>query len=231
MPKTLGFHAALTLAIKVTAAAVSYAFVFALSRMMELGDFGTVSAIMTASLLLSVVGSVGQKEMILRFIPPLKAKGGQKEISGLINAAFSLSFAISLGIWLLGSLGAFLAARMGYVANWQPIALGLLLIPMVGWIDLQAALARSYQAIATALVPKEIAWRAAAAVAIGALFYLGGGHKVGLTAALSCLIATLGALIVLQALALRRMTHLPRIKPGAYFAQGTDWKPTVSVVI
>jgi O-antigen/teichoic acid export membrane protein len=71
--------AALSLALRLAGAGMTYVFAVVMARIMTLADFGLVSSLMSAAVVISAAASVGQSLAIVRFIPPLVFKGQSDE--------------------------------------------------------------------------------------------------------------------------------------------------------
>jgi len=166
--------AILTFLLKIAAAATSYGFVFILSQTMSVADFGFVGTLLTASLVLAIIGAAGQQVALLRFVPALLVANKETDAGVLVARSFRLSLGGALILWLVGAACAFVAAKLGYITDWRVPALGLMLVPLTGLIDLQAALARAQHAFVLALLPKEVLWRASTGLAILVMYFAGG---------------------------------------------------------
>ena len=223
------FEASGVLLIKVTAAAVSYIFVLLLARMMAPADFGIVGALLTGSLLLSVTGILGQRTALLRFIPPMRKLQGDAaaQTRNMINRAFTLGLIgmMALTVVLAGAL--LLADSIGLRAVPWPVMAGLALIPLVGWIDMQAHLARAWRSVVLALVPKEILWRAFVLAGAGAVYWWGGGADLALGTVVALMIGVLVVLIMGQGALMGRTMPRPKLDPATLRDTPEDWRRTV----
>lgn len=216
-PTSLASDANRALAIKLLAAATTYGFSIFLARLMGARDFGTVAFFLNAALFLSVLGARGQQVAALRFLPPMIASGDVGGQKTYLRRTFWLTGTGSLAVFALALVGALGARRLGWLADFSTPALvaGLALVPLVGWVDLQSHLARSYQRLTLALAPKEILWRALAALAVAAMVAQGARPAPGAVAVLAVLIATLALIAAGQGLLLARAMALPRRGPAA----------------
>lgn len=223
------FEASGVLLIKVTAAAVSYIFVLLLARMMTPADFGIVGALLTGSLLLSVMGMMGQHTGLLRFIPPMRKLQGDDAVQtrNMINRAFTLGLIgmMALTVVLAGAL--LLADSIGLRAVPWPVMAGLALITLVGWIDMQAHLARAWRSVVLALVPKEILWRAFVLAGAGATYWWGGGADLALGTVVALMIGVLVVLIMGQGALMGRTMPRPKLDPATLRDTPEDWRRTV----
>ncbi|MGP9788665.1 lipopolysaccharide biosynthesis protein [Roseinatronobacter sp. NSM] len=223
------FEASGVFIIKVTAAAVSYIFVLLLARMMAPADFGIVGALLTGSLLLSVTGILGQRTAILRFIPPLRKLQGDdaEQTRSMINRAFTLGLTGMIGLTVLLGVALLIADSTGLRAVPWPVFAGLALIPLVGWIDMQAHLARAWRSVMLALVPKEILWRALVLVAAAAVYFWGGGEDLALGTVVALMIGVLVVLIMGQGAVMGRTMPRPRLDRSTLRDTPQDWRRTV----
>lgn len=175
------------LILRVLAALVTYGFVVGMARMMSVADFGVLGVIMSLALIASVVGALGQRLALLRFVPPLLA--AQKPTRPLISAAFRLAMIGNGCVYLLLLAGVLLRGQDVAV-----LALGLLIVPLTAAIDMQGHLGRAYKSLSLALVPKDILWRLLSGLVV-ALIWLNTGEPVSVTAVFTILIAVLIGLI------------------------------------
>lgn len=227
MGRSLNAGAALTLAIKLLSALVSYGFIYILSQRMEVEEFGFIGALLTGSLLFAVIGAMGQQIAILRFIPPLRAARNVTGVQAVLRQSFRLGLIGSLGLWGFGAGISYLAAGMGYIADWRPVALGLVLIVLVCRIDMQASLARAWQAIGLALIPKEVLWRVAVGAAILVILLSTGQSKIGLYQVIFLLISVLLVLTLGQAMLIRRMLKTPRARLSDTQHLPPEWRASI----
>lgn len=227
MTSALKTGAALTLAIKFVAATVSYGFVYSLSQMMSIKDFGFVGALISSAFLLSIVGAMGQQIAILRFIPPLRVQGKYGEVGATITRAFRINLLGGLSICTLGAMGGFLARWLGHGGAWVPFTLGLTLVPLIGWIDMQASLARAYRGIAIGLIPKEVLWRALSALAVLLIYLMAGQRPVSLTTVIWVLITVLALLIFVQSRLMQTRLNTPSLIAASAQAPAPEWRKTM----
>lgn len=192
------------LGLRVAGAAMTYAFVIAMARLLSPEDFGILATLMAASLFLSILASAGQQLALLRFLPPLLARGQSSAASALAARAGLTAAAGNLALWVILAGAVMLADTLGQVERGPLLAFGLSIVPLVGVIDFQAHLARAYRLIMLAILPKDVLWRlismGMALVAAG----LSGATPLPLGTVLAILIAVLAGLILAQAAACRR---------------------------
>ncbi len=200
--------------LRIGAAGMTYLFVVALARMMNVADFGTVGTIMSASLLFSVIGSLGQRMALLRFVPPLIEAPDAPPPVTTIARAFRLALSGNFVVFLLLAAAALVAGAFGWVQNVPLILFGLIIVPLTGMIDMQAHLARAYRSIVLAILPKDVFWRLISMLLLGAV-YFGTGRDVPLWLAFAVLAGVLVLLILGQGAVMRRRLGVPGILRGA----------------
>ena len=209
-----------TLAIKLAAAATTYGFTIFMSRALGLEAFGAVAFFLNLALFLSVVGARGQQIGALRYVPGLVER---RETAAL--GAFSRRALLRTLVGTLVLTG-FAGGVLALVGQQYPLALalpGLLLIPLVGWIDVQTHIARGGQLIGLALMPKEVAWRLIAGLVAAAIFWATGGH-LGAGTVLWVLVVVLCAVTVVQGRALRRLIPVFNRKCQSAAAANPVWR-------
>ncbi len=221
-----------TLLIKLAAAGATYGFTLVMARVMPLEAFGAVAFFLNLSLLLSVVGARGQQLSALRHVPGLVQRGDRAGLQAFSDRAIRRAVAGALGVAVLAG-GAMLAAGTRF--STRDLVAGLLLVPLVGWIDMLSHLARGHHRLMLALVPKEILWRAIVALAVLGAAAAGLAPPDALMV-LALLGATLLALGTALGLLLWRATGIrpwPGVARGAQAgawrdAEGPFWLTSVS---
>ncbi|WP_373355998.1 hypothetical protein [Pseudoroseicyclus sp. CXY001] len=199
----LGSALAISLAAKFAAAPVAYLFLLLLARLLGAEGFGQVALVLSAAGFGALLAGAGQPTLVLR---ELSARGPAGAVWG---RALALS---ALGA-LLGAAGLAVALRLGFgtrLTPGVPLAGGALLAALVG-AELFSHALRAGGAPGLALLPRELAWRALAGLA------LCGAAAAGLhptpAGVLWLMAGVLALLVGLQAAAGRR--HLPRPVRGA----------------
>jgi len=226
--KSVGKTAAFALAIKVFAAAVTYGFTVALARMMDVNDFGIVGTLLTAALFLSVCGAFGQRMALLRFVPPLIEQKDAIQIKSQISHSFSLAAKGNLAVYLIALAGIIYAFYGSESHRLSTLALGLLLIPLVAWIDMQAHLARAYKAVALALIPKDVLWRLMTGLIIAVIYFSTNQQPVSLELVVYILIAVLVILIAAQAKLMWARLRIPALSIRTNTAGTQKWRQSIT---
>ncbi len=210
--RALPGRANLALALKLAAAGVGYLFMILLARAMSLEGFGTVAFFLNLALLMSVLGSFGQQMALLRFVPPLAAAGDLGQIRLLLRRAAlragSGTLIVSALLLVLFMSGTPAARGVPGGISLRDMLLGLALVPLTGWLELQAHLARGFHLLALALAPREILWRIGVGAAVATAWFMQGGTPVSSGIVLALLAGGLIVAGAAQARILWRRTGL-----------------------
>lgn len=150
--------AAKSLILKLTSALVTYIFLIILARITTPEDFGLVGTILSASLFFSVLGCLGQRMAVIKFVSPVNEV---KKWSLLFTDSFWFSLKGSAIVYiLLCTLMALFIDFTNFRREELPLLfLGLLLIPSMACIDMLSHLARARGMIISSIIFKEILWR------------------------------------------------------------------------
>ena len=228
-PMKLSALANRTLVIKLIAAITTYGFTILLARTMAPQEFGKVALFLNLSLIMSVIGARGQQLSALRFAPPLTEKNdvsGRAVFFGMAARKAATGTIIAFSICLCA---AFLTQAFGGFALYSvaQIWLGLALIPLVGWVDLQSHMARGCGLLRLSLIPKEIAWRAGAGVVVLGLFLIQ-KQTLNTTDVLLSLALCLLLIATLQARHLVQEIGLPNFRNLTTDDHKKDWNGTTN---
>ena len=196
------------LIIKLIAAAITYGFSVLLARTMPTPEFGKVVLFLNAALILSVIGARGQQIAALRFLPPLVQVLDKDSQITFQHHLYCNAAPTTLAIFAIALGGAVITLQSGGLLEYSlvQLVLGLLLIPLVGWVDLQSHIARGYHLILLSLIPKEILWRGVTAILVLVLFLSGGMTLISATPVLLALTLTLFLIGLVQRLWLAQRT-------------------------
>ena len=215
-----------TLALKLVAAATTYGFMLMLTRAMTLDGFGAVAVFLNCALFMSIVGARGQQLAILRFLPPLAASQDFPGIRRFVLDAARRATVMTL----------VLTGLIAALANWLPTSAanpalagsllvpGLLLIPLVAWLDFQSHLARGFHLINIAVVPRDILWRAGVAMVVYWHFTTNDRSPVSPEFVLYALLAGLVVLAIAQAFAIVRSVGLANLAGVGPSRADTSWR-------
>jgi len=222
---TLSALANRALLIKLAAAAITYGFTILLARTMLAQDFGKIAFFLNLSLVLSVVGARGQQMATLRFVPPMIANHDLAGIRQFLSLALPRAAVGTAMVFSAVLCSAIIAKSAGMFAQILPIEiwLGLALIPLVGWVDLQSHLARACNLLSLSLVPKEILWRGAAGLIIVGLWMSQSRSSITATQALLVLALVLVLIGAVQARILAQKSGISTAKPVLPAKSGDEW--------
>ncbi len=218
------------LIIKLIAAATTYGFSILLARTMPASEFGKVVLFLNAALMLSVVGARGQQIAALRFIPPLVQNCDRRGQIVFLRHLFRIALPTTLVLFALALIGAVITQQTGGLSEHSlaQLFLGLSLIPLVGWVDLQSCIARGYHMVQLSLIPKEILWRGATAVIVILIFLFGDLTPINANAVLLVLLLTLFIVGLGQTLWLVRKIDLPAKLPIMKQDTPREWHTTTN---
>ncbi|MFV2002797.1 MAG: lipopolysaccharide biosynthesis protein, partial [Paracoccaceae bacterium] len=191
---------------------------------------GQVVFFLNSALFLSVLGARGQQIAILRFVPPLLAGDAPRWPAHFMRRALTKAGTGTFLVWGAVTLTALGAQSFGALPGYGAIVLilGFALIPAVAAIDLLSHLARACALIQLSLIPKEIAWRGLAALAILAIFFATGQRPPGAITTLTILLTTLLLLTLAQYFVLRTRTRDLRTHTQPARAQSCDKRTTTA---
>lgn len=220
-------HARQVLLMKLFAAASTYLFIIILARVMRPEDFGQVAFFLNATLLISVAGACGQQMAVLRFVPQFRAQDRQSALPPRIRVAFAKAI-------FGGIVGALICLAIYWIARWfgfdgfEPVVvlLGICLIPVVGWIDMQSHLARALGHYQASLLPKEILWRVGSGALVIGVFIENSNSSVATETVLFTLLLVLIILAVGQQRYLGKQAafiDIWRQVPSAQTDRDKDW--------
>ena len=186
---------AVALGIKVGAAGLSFLTFLVLARVTSLEDFGRIGFGVSLAGALGVVGSYGQRALVLRYAPAYASDGDARRRRGLLRFGYA---AVAAGCGALG------AALVAFDLFWPgletrgPIAMAGLLTLALGVAEYQVYALRSLAGLVLSQAPRDLLWRLLA-IAAAAPFLLDGARRLSATEALGLLALALVVVTVLQA--------------------------------
>ncbi|MBA4802331.1 MAG: lipopolysaccharide biosynthesis protein [Euryhalocaulis sp.] len=196
---------AAALIIKIAAAGLSFLMFLTLARAMSPADFGRFGFAFSLATVLAVLGSFGQRMLVLRFAPVYAEAEDHARLAGILRAGYVTVF---IGCGLLGAgaavSGLFWPAPES--RTWLAAAGALTLA--LGWAEYQAHVLRAFGGMTLALAPRDIFWRLGVIAAAS-------GAALGLTPLLD---AASGLWItggVLAAVTLTQAGFHPATRPAA----------------
>ncbi len=212
---------AMALAIKVAAAGLSFLMFMLLARASTIEEFGRFGFAFSLATSLAIVGSFGQRMMVLRSAPAYATDGDQRRLTGIVRYGYLRVFLGCLAVGLVPAIVALVWPNMehrGYLV--ASVALTL----ATGLAEYQARALRAVTGMFVALAPRDVFWRVAVSLLAGAWIFLAMPPMTA-SAALTFTAALLFAAVGIQAMfhPLTRPHSLFRA-PAAYDL--TEWRRT-----
>lgn len=193
----LGFSRSLaSLLIKVLTAGLTYATYVVMSRLMAPDEYGYFAFGLSLATVLAIGASMGQQTAILRYWPEEQVAGRADRAALALRAGGALTVLAGVVLSLaLVVIGLALTNLAGVSPVAHVYAAAALILPLALAEYLSSAL-RAQGSVWTALVPRDLVWRALLPLLVGGLFLVGitlsGGSALLLTA------VVLGAALWLQ---------------------------------
>ncbi len=152
------------LLIKIGAAGLSFLMFLALARAMTPEDFGRFGFAFSLATILAVLGSFGQRALVMRFASIYHQEGKQSLLRGVIRSGYRL---VILGCGTLGvATACFGWFWHGLEHRSYYLATGVFIL-ILGLAEYQAHLLRAFGGMTLALLPRDILWRAGVIVFVG----------------------------------------------------------------
>lgn len=150
----------LAFAIKLGSAGLSFAMFVLLARAMDRADYGVFGSIFSLITLLAVIGSMGQRPVVLRFGAAYHETQHHALRRGVIQRGYAIML---LGCFFIGGLGALIYTFSGTLTGgavdlgWIAAITGLTL----AWalVEYQSFVMRISSGVALSLIPRDIIWR------------------------------------------------------------------------
>lgn len=168
---------------KICAAGVSYGFILLLAHIMSPRDFGQVVFLINSAALASIIGACGQQTAIIRFVPSLISSNHNDDLNKFLTNALAQTLLIT-GIV---SLIAFPLYFFTQATSLTALALGVFLIPLIVFIDIQSSLLRAGGKFQASILPKEIMWRLISGIVLIAVVNTQTGKFISVEQALGVL--------------------------------------------
>jgi O-antigen/teichoic acid export membrane protein len=148
-------HSFVAFAIKVASAALSFGMFAALARATSPEEFGRFSFGFSLASFLALVALMGQRNLILRFVPIYATRNQPGHLKGLVQFSYGLVMSVALAFVLFGLVLHWILPDLvpGYL-----LASLVLILPMAV-SDLQSGLYRGLGMVAGAISPRDIFWR------------------------------------------------------------------------
>lgn len=156
-------QAGYALVLRALWAGISFISAALFARWFTAHDYGNYASITSLITFLSVVCGLGMPNALVRMIGEFGGDAPRPEQAGLahgaIRAAHAGALLASVGTALLIVAGALLLYKLGAVPEPLVYVAGAVLLPAFTLTDVQAAAARSYGQVFTALAPRDVIWR------------------------------------------------------------------------
>ena len=146
---------AVAFVVKVLAALLSFLMFMAISRVLPETAFGQFGFAFSLVTMLSLIGSLGQRSMILRFAGAYQADASTERLNAVIQFGYKLVLA---GCALTAALLLLPAFLMPGLPDYLYASAAFTLV--LGFAEYQAHALRSFGSMARALVPRDLVWRA-----------------------------------------------------------------------
>jgi O-antigen/teichoic acid export membrane protein len=191
--------------IKLASAGLSFAMFVVVALVTDERQFGLYSAAYAGASLVSFFATIGQQSTVLRFWPQY-ASAGQ---IGIANRLMARALMVIVGSLVVSSavivLIGFIPGFSDRTPEWLPLCVATALLSMaLGWSEFASGAFRAKSRLVSALLPRDVIWRAVVMVVIGAMYLM---HVE--TDAVTATFITAGLLLLAtlpQAIALARDT-------------------------
>lgn len=215
---------AVSLLLRVVAAGVNYLSAIVLARALTTGDFGVLSISLSIMVLGGTFAALGIPVAIVRFLGEYRSKNDSALAHGAIRTGLCWAFLSSIAVTGVLSAGSLASNAEGWTQVGLATIMGFALVIGFAMIEVQGAIARSYDRIALALFPKDVLWRSLLIViALLAGFYLAEADRL-LAVTVAAVVALL-AIACVQYLFMRRsVPQAVRAAPFAY--DHSTWSTT-----
>jgi O-antigen/teichoic acid export membrane protein len=192
-------------AIKLASAGLSFAMFVVVALVTDERQFGLYSTAYAGASLVSFFATIGQQSTVLRFWPQYSSAGQL----GIANRLMARALMIIVGSLIVSSsaiaLVGFIPGFSEKTPEWVPLCLTTALLSMaLGWSEFASGAFRAKSRLVSALLPRDVIWRAAVILVVGGMYLL----KVP-TDAVTATFITAGLLLLAtlpQAVALARDT-------------------------
>lgn len=178
--------------LKLISSFVTYIFIGSMAVFLSIEDFGFVSLLISSSLFFSVIGCVGQRLALLKFIPGLKF---DEETIVFINSFRIAIFGNFLIYFVLFFTFEVFILKPDYSPEIYQLTLILLIVPFTGVLDMVSHYLRAKGKIVYSIFPKDIFWKALVTLILTICFIRGDYEKLTLDTAMYALIIPLVTIV------------------------------------
>jgi O-antigen/teichoic acid export membrane protein len=159
--------------IKLASAGLSFAMFVVVALVTDERQFGLYSAAYAGASLVSFFATIGQQSTVLRFWPQYASAGQVGIANGLMARALVIivgSLAVSsAAIALIG----FIPGLNDKTPEWLPLCVATALLSMaLGWSEFASGAFRAKSKLVSALLPRDVIWRAVVIVAVGVMYLM-----------------------------------------------------------
>ena len=187
---------AMALVIKVASAGLSFLMFLLLARASTIEEYGRFGFAFSLATSLAVVGSLGQRMMVLRSAPAYAVDGDRRRLTGIVRYGYVRVFLGCLAVGLVPALGALVWPGLEHRAY---LVVSAALTLTTGLAEYQARAMRAVTGMFLALAPRDVFWRAAVSAAAG-LWLLSEAPPMTAPEAVAIVAALLLATTAVQAL-------------------------------
>jgi O-antigen/teichoic acid export membrane protein len=178
--------------IKLASAGLSFLMFVAVALVTDERQFGLYSATYAGASLVSFFASVGQQSTVLRFWPQYASAGRTGTANSLMARALLVCLAgLSISSAAIVAIG-YVPALSEKTPEWLPLCLSAAVLSFaLGWSEFASGAFRAKSVLISALLPRDVIWRAAVILVVGAVYL---SH--GSTDAVSATLLTAGLLLL-----------------------------------
>lgn len=148
--------AGIAFVIQIIGVGLGYLLQVFLARVMGKEEYGLYTYILAWATICGIICNLGLPVAVLRFVPQYSTQGDWGRFQGVIRGASKLTFAVSIGVSLLGSIAAFLFYSYGQLQHFIPILLGIWTLPLLALENLQLSLFRGGSQMVSAYGPSKV---------------------------------------------------------------------------
>lgn len=167
-----------------------------LARWMGDTEYGIYEYVLSWTLLLATLASLGLPRTVLRFIAQYRVKQAWGLVRGIIRGSWWTTVAAGLVVALLGTIAILTLDHYYSFIYAKPLLVGIWLIPLQALMNLQLETARALDDVTLAYAPSQIIWPV---LVLGAgFFFLQEEHEVTSLPLVGAATALLFAVILWQ---------------------------------
>lgn len=182
----------ISLVIKIATAGLTYLMFVALSRVMDMAQYGLFAFGFALATMLAIGASFGQQTAILRFWPEYEAKGNLAGAKRALEAGWGLTLIAGVGIALVLCVGAWVWSLTGSAdLGVNHIYAAALLVVPLGVAEYASSALRAQGSVLTGLLPRDIVWRLSFPLIVIVLAYQGQAISGSAALVLAALVLTL----------------------------------------